>query len=76
MSSTTITTIVKMLENLPEPTQYQVMEHIREYIAEIQDEVQWDTSFRESQKQLITLAKRAKKEIANGHAVPMDHKQL
>jgi hypothetical protein len=38
MESTAIATVVKMMESLPETTQNQVVEHLREYIIEIQDE--------------------------------------
>ncbi len=35
MTSPAIATVVKMLEALPETTQNQVVEHLREYIVEI-----------------------------------------
>jgi methionine salvage enolase-phosphatase E1 len=38
MESNAITTITKMLESLPENLQNQVVEHLREYIAEIKEE--------------------------------------
>jgi hypothetical protein len=76
MASTAIATIVKILEDLPETTQNQVVEHLREYITEMQDEIQWDISFKKTQQQLIAAAQRAKQEIAAGHAVAMDHDQL
>ena len=76
MASTAIATIVKMLEDLPETTQNQVVEHLREYIAEMQDEIQWDISFKKTQQQLVAAAQRAKQEIAAGHAVAMDYDQL
>ena len=76
MASTAITTIVKMLEALPETTQNQVVEHLREYIAEMQDEIQWDISFQKTEQQLIAAAQRARQEIAAGHAAPMDYDQL
>jgi hypothetical protein len=76
MMSTAIATMVKMLEVLPETTQAQVVEHLREYIAEMQDDVEWDTQFQRTQKQLIVAARRAKQEIAAGLAEPMDYTQL
>jgi hypothetical protein len=39
MSSTAIVTVTKM-ESLPEPTQEQVVEHLREYLEDLQDELQ------------------------------------
>jgi len=42
----------------------------------MQDEIQWDISFKKTQQQLIAAAQRAKQEIAAGHAAPMDYNQL
>jgi uncharacterized membrane-anchored protein len=38
MESNAIATVVKMMESLPETEQNQVVEHLREYITEMQDE--------------------------------------
>ncbi len=76
MTSTAIATVVKMLETLPETTQNQVVERLRDYIAEMQDEIQWDISFKKTQKQLIAAARHARQEIAAGHAELLDYNQL
>lgn len=76
MSSTAIATAIKMLEALPEPTQEHVVEHLREYIADLQDELQWDITFRKTQPQLIAAGRRAKEEIAKGQAQPMAYDEL
>jgi len=76
MPSTTIATVTKMLEFLPETVQDQVAEHLRDYIEDLQDELQWDISFKNTQQQLVTAAKCARQEIAEGHAKPMDYNQL
>jgi RNA binding exosome subunit len=76
MSSPTITTIVKMVESLPDDLQEKVVEHIREYIADWEDEKRWDTSFNRSQENLVAAARKAKQEIAEGKSVPMDYEQL
>ena len=76
MSSTAIATVIKMMESLPEPVQDQVVDHLREYLEDLQDELQWDTLFKKTQPQLIAAARRAKKEIAEGLAQPMDYGQL
>lgn len=76
MSSAAIATIAKMLEPLPETAQNQVVEHLREYVAEVRDEIQWDITFKKTQQQLIAAAQHAKQEIADGHAVPMDYNRL
>ena len=65
-----------MMETLPEALQNQIVEYLREYITEIQDERQWDTSFSNTQDQPIEAARRAKQEIAEGKAKPMDLDQL
>ncbi len=76
MVSTAIATVVKMLETLPEATQAQVLEHLREYIAEMQDDAEWDIQFQRTQKQLVAAARQAKQEIATGLAEPLDYTQL
>ena len=76
MSSTTIATLVKMVESLPDTTQEQVVEHLRDYIASLQDEIQWDIAFKRTQPQLVAAARRAKQEIAEGRAKPLDYNQL
>ena len=76
MSSTAITTVVKMMESLPIEVQERVLEHIREYIDDLQDEIQWDRSFQKTQEKLVAAARRAKQEIAEGRAIAMDYDQL
>ncbi len=76
MSSETIATVIKMLESLPDAAQEQVVEHLREYLADMEDELQWDQQFRSTQAQLIMAAKRAKKQIAEGQAKPLDYDKL
>jgi len=76
MESTAITTVIKMMETLPEYTQNLVAEHIREYIAMVQDENAWDSAFQKTQPQLATAARTAKQQIAARHAKPMNHKHL
>lgn len=76
MSSSAITTIVKMLESLPDDLQERVAEHIREYITDLEDEARWESSFKKSQDRLVAAAQQAKREIAEGRAMPMDYEQL
>ncbi len=75
-STATIMTVTKMLESLPETVQEQVVEHLREYLADLQDELKWDDLFERTQPQLVAVARRAKQEIAQGSAQPMDYEQL
>jgi hypothetical protein len=76
MSSPAITTIVKMVESLPDELQEQVVEHVRAYLSELEDEKQWDTSFKRTQDNLVAAAQKAKAEMAAGLSTPMDYEQL
>jgi hypothetical protein len=76
MSSATITTLVKMVESLPDDLQEKVVEHIRDYITDLEDEKLWDNSFRQTQDNLVAAARKAKQEIAAGQSTPMDYEQL
>jgi len=76
MSSTAIYTVIKMMESLPIEIQDRVVEHIREYVSDLQDEARWDESFRKTQDNLVVAARRAKQEIAEGQASAMDYEQL
>jgi translation initiation factor 2B subunit (eIF-2B alpha/beta/delta family) len=76
MINPAITTAVKMLEALPEKAQNQVVEHMREYIATLRDEQQWDAQFQYTQTQLLKAARQARQQIAEGKAQPLDIDQL
>ena len=73
MSSAAITTIVKMVESLPDDLQERVSEHIREYIADLEDEAKWESSFERSHPNLVAAAQQEKREIAEGKSVPIDY---
>ena len=75
MLSPAITTVIKMMESLSEDAQDQVVEHLREYLEDLRDELQWNESFKKKDK-LVAAAQRAKQEIAEGRAKPMDYDQL
>ncbi|MBN3895453.1 MULTISPECIES: hypothetical protein [unclassified Nostoc] len=76
MSSTAITTVIKMMESLPIEVQDRIAEHLREYIDDLQDEITWNESFQRTQSKLIAAAKLAKQEIAEGQATAMNYDQL
>jgi hypothetical protein len=76
MSSAAIATIVKMVESLPDELQEKVVEHIRDYITDLEDEKIWDASFQRTQSNLVAAARKAKQEIAAGQSLPMDYEQL
>jgi len=72
MVTPAVNTIIKMIEQLPESDQDRVAEHLREYLAELEDEEKWDESFAQSQDKLIYAAREARKQIAQGKSQPMD----
>jgi len=76
MATTSITTLIKMMESLPETAQDQIVEHLRNYVEEMKDKMEWDDLFKNTQPQLSSAAKRARKEIADGLASPMDYDKL
>ncbi|OUL28606.1 hypothetical protein BV372_24735 [Nostoc sp. T09] len=76
MSSAAITTVIKMMQSLPVDVQERIAEHLREYIDDLQDEIQWNESFQRTQQNLIAAARRAKQEIAEGKATALDYDQL
>lgn len=76
MTSPAIVTMTKMMETLPEPAQDQALEYLRTYMAEMQTEQKWDRLFSQTQEKLITAARQARKEIAEGKAKPMDFDRL
>jgi hypothetical protein len=76
MSTATIETVVKMLETLPVPTQRQAIEHLREYIEDLRDEIHWDAQFDRHSTKLSDVVGKAREEIAEGKSVPMDFEKL
>ena len=64
------------METLPVNLQERVTDHLREYINDLQDEIKWDNSFAKTQSKLVTAARLAKQEIAEGKAVALDCEQL
>jgi predicted HAD superfamily phosphohydrolase len=76
MASEPTMTIIKMLETLPEQAQDRVVEHLREYIEELRDEALWNESFSRTQSNLVSAARRVRKEIAEGKVTPLDIEKL
>jgi len=76
MTTMAIATAVKLLETLPESEQARVVDHLREYVTELQDEAAWDVLLDETQPQLIAAARLAKQQMATGLAKPLDEDEL
>jgi hypothetical protein len=76
MSTAAISTVVKMMSELPEPVQEQVVDRLREYLLELQDELERERLVQRTRPQLRAAARRAKEEIAAGKSSPMDYDRL
>ena len=76
MVTPSIATVVKMMEALPEETQSQVVEHLREWLLDMEDEAIWDESFARTQKQLYEAAQDVRKQVAEDKSEPMDFNRL
>jgi len=76
MVTPAVNTIIKMIEQLPESDQERVAEHLREYLAELDDDEKWDEAFAKSQDKIIYAAREARKQIVEGKSEPMDFDKL
>jgi hypothetical protein len=52
--------------------QDKIVEHLKEYIQDLQEEQKWYESFNKYQDKIIAAARLAKQQIADGKAKPMD----
>ncbi len=75
-TSAPVATVIKMLETLPDAAQNQVLDHLREYIMELQDDAEWTRQLEGTRGKLVAAAKRAEQDIAAGLAEPMDYGKL
>jgi len=71
-----IETVTKMMEFLPDTVQNMIVEQVRNFIAEFEDESKWDLLFKEKQENLVKAARQAKREISQGKAELMDYNKL
>ncbi len=76
MASAAMATVQKMMEQLPEATQNELVDHLREYLANRQDEHLWDALYERTQPQLAAAARRARRDTAAGQATPLDPDDL
>ena len=76
MVSPAFTTILKMIEDLPETRQNQIADHLREYLADLEDEELWDETFARTQDKLAYATREAERQIAEGKSEPMDFSRL
>ena len=76
MASPAVITVLKMLEALPAPAQDHVVSHLRDYLADLQEEDDWNVAFQRTQPQLIAAARQVRQTIAQGQGTPLDEHQL
>jgi len=65
-----------MLESLPENKQEQVLNHLYNYITELQGEIKWDLLFKNSEKEISRIAREVKEEIKKGNIEDFDYDRL
>jgi len=61
-----------MLETLSEETQSKAAEHLREWLADMEDETVWDGQFADRPERLYAAARQVRQQIAEGKAQPLD----
>ena len=76
MSTATIETVTKMLEAYPESVQNKALEQLREYLADITDDLRWDKSFERTSDKLAETARRVREQFRNGETEPFDLDRL
>jgi hypothetical protein len=65
-----------MLESLPESAQNDAVEHLRQYLEEITDELRWDESFTRTSEKLGEFARDVRRQIDEGRSEEMDFDKL
>ncbi|WP_295101544.1 hypothetical protein [uncultured Candidatus Kuenenia sp.] len=76
MDTSAATTMIKMLETVPDQLQETVVEHMRDYIEYLLDEAKWKNSFSRTQDKLIGAARQVRQEIVGGKSSPLDVEKL
>jgi hypothetical protein len=76
LMSPAVTTVVKVLESLPESTQEQAAEHLMEWLKDVRDEKRWSEAFQRTEPQLVAAARQARQQIATGQSEPLDLDRL
>jgi hypothetical protein len=76
MVTPAVNTIIKMIEQLPEADQERIAEHLREYLANFEDEEKWNETFAKTQDKLIYAAREVRKQVAEEKSKPMDFDKL
>lgn len=76
MPTNSVVTVTKMLEGLPQSVQDRAIEHLREYLDVISDEIRWDESFAGTSENLSLAARKARSRFRDGGTEPFDLERL
>ncbi len=76
MDTSAATTMIKMLESVPDSLQEVVVEHMRDYIEDVRDEAKWKELFSRPQDKLVAAARQARQEVSQGKGSPLDIERL
>ncbi|TAN43449.1 MAG: hypothetical protein EPN22_09965 [Nitrospirae bacterium] len=76
MDTSAASTMIKMLESVPDPLQESVVEHMRDYIEDVRDEARWKELFCRTENKLLAAAQQARREVFQGKGNPMDIEKL
>lgn len=76
MDTSAATTMIKMLESVPDSLQEGVVEHMRDYIEDVRDEAKWKELFGRTENKLITAARQARQDVSQGKGSRMDIERL
>ncbi len=65
-----------MLESLPQSVQDRAVEHLREYLEDVTDEIRWDEKFERTADKLAEAAKIARDQFERGETATFDLDKL
>ena len=65
-----------MLESLPDAAQDRAVEHLREYLEEMTDEIRWEDSFVKSADKLAEVAGTVRQQLKDGETEAFDLERL
>ena len=76
MDTSAATTMIKMLESVPDSLQEGVVEHMRDYIEDVRDEAKWKELFGRTENKLVAAARQARREVTQGKGSQLDIEKL
>ena len=76
MDTAAATTMLKMLESVPDALQESVVEHMRDYIEDVRDDAKWKELFGRSQDKLVAATLQARREVSQGKGRRLDIESL